>query len=271
MLASYYPPPDDPAYRDYELYFPEYRRTLEQRYPLVCLNCEPQVRERIRQTGYEAKTDHLRRMMERTRAERVAGRSRRQNWRSWVVFVGAIAYWISIIGQITWDIMGALDISGPEPLQDPDVSLSVASVLSCIFHTLRTRCVPSHCAVDFAPLAGLSLLTGFLSLWWNPQLQTKIEGRHGWLVGLGDYYKVQLIVLVVRGIFWGVLRDPSSSGLQENLLPALHLFMIIFTCLVSILDIKRHVADDIRVLRYHNVSSRLTSDPWYLGQKLLQQ
>jgi hypothetical protein len=71
-------------------------------------------------------------------------------------------------------------------------------------------------------------------LWWNPKLRLKVEGRGGRFIGLGEYYQVQLIVMVARCVFWAVLKDPSSSGLQPTLPPALHLFMILFTILVSL-------------------------------------
>ena len=232
MLGSYFPSPDDPTYNDYEQGYPEFRRRLEERYPQVCANCEPRVKERIRQTGYEAKSDHLRRLMDRSKAGRAARQARKRNWRSWLVFLGAIAYWASVAGQLTWDLMGSLVVA--EPLQDPDDSLQSPSLLSCGAHTLQKFQVPSHCSIDLAPLAGLSLLAGLLSLWWNPKLRLKIERRSGRLVGLGDYYKVQLIVMVARCVFWAVLKDPSSSGLQESLPPTLHLFMIFFIILVSI-------------------------------------
>lgn len=234
MLGSYFPSPDDPTYSEHEQRFPEFRRRLEERYPQVCANCEPRVMERIRQTGYEAKADNLRRMMDRSKAGRAASRARKRNWRSWLVFVGAIAYWGSVVGQLSWDLMGVLDAA--EPLQGPDVFLQGPFLLSCVSHALQTRRVPSPCSTDLAPLAGLSLLAGLLSLWWNPKLRMKVEGRPGRFVGLGDYYKVQLIVVVARCVFWAVLRDPSSSGLRENLPPTLHLFMMFFTVLVSALN-----------------------------------
>lgn len=232
MLASYLPPLDDPDYKEYERAYPEYRRNLEERYPQVCVDCEPRVRERIRQSGYEAKSDHLRRMMDRSKAGRAASQARKRNWRSWLIFVGAIMYWASVIGQVAWDIMGALD-TGEHELYDPDQPLPVSSLDSCVFDTLRIRHLPSHCSTDLSPLAGLSLLAGILSIWWNPKLRAKVEGRSGRLIGLGDYYKVQLIVLVARCVFWAVLRDPSLSGLQDDIPPTLHLFMIALTFLVS--------------------------------------
>lgn len=108
------------------------------------------------------------------------------------------------------------------------------SLASCVSQTVGIRRIPSNCAFDLEPFAGLGLIAGSLSLWWNPKLRMKVEGRGGRFAGLGEYYKVQLIVLVVRCVFWAVLKDPSASGLKPTLIPALHLFMILFTFLVSV-------------------------------------
>lgn len=193
------------------------------------------MRQRIRQTGYEAKSDHLRRMMERSKEGRAARQARNWNWRSFLVFGGAIGYWISIAGQLSWDLWSGLTaVADDDSLRDPDAfSESSPSILSCATQTLWSHQLPKDCMVDLAPYAGLSLVAGILSLWYNPKLRLKVEGRGGRFVGLGEYYKVQLIVMVVRCVFWGVLRDPSSSGLDPSLPSALHWFMFLLTVLVS--------------------------------------
>ncbi|KAL4921559.1 Ima1 N-terminal domain-containing protein [Aspergillus aurantiobrunneus] len=244
-LASYFPSSDDPNYSAYELEYPKFRRNLEERYPQVCDKCEPRVKARIRQAGYEAKSDHLRRMMDRSKAGKSARRARQWSWRSLLVFAGAICYWASIGGQLAWDITGALPVD--EALRDPDDLPASQSIASRFHQTLHMFRLPSHCPVDLAPYAGLSLVAGILSLWWNPKIRLKVEGRGGRFLGLGEYYRVQLIVMVVRCAFWAVLRDPSSSGLDVTLPPALHLFMILFTIL-SVIISRRVVRYDTRPL-----------------------
>ncbi|KAL5337018.1 Ima1 N-terminal domain-containing protein [Aspergillus crustosus] len=242
-LASYFPPSDDPQYGAYEREFPKFQKNLEERYPQVCDKCEPRVRERIRQAGYQAKSDHLRRMMDRSKAGKAARRARRWNWRNLLVLAGALCYWASVAGQLAWNLTGALTVD--EPLREAD-DLS-PSTTSWLHQTIRTFRLLSHRNVDLVPHAGLSLVAGILSLWWNPKLRLKVEGRGGRFLGLGEYYKVQLIVLVVRCAFWAVLRDPSSSGLDATLPPALHSFMILFTVL-SVIITRRIVRYDTQPL-----------------------
>ncbi|KAJ0420631.1 Ima1 N-terminal domain-containing protein [Aspergillus carlsbadensis] len=241
-LASYLPSSDDPNYSAYERDYPKFRKNLEERYPQVCDKCEPRVTARIRQTGYEAKSDHLRRMMDRSKAGKAARRARQWNWRSLLVFVGAICYWASIAGQLAWDLTSALTID--EPADDMAESPSAASCVQIFLESYR---LPRQCLVDSAPYAGFALVAGILSLWWNPKLRLKVEGRGGRFLGLGEYYKVQLIVMVVRCAFWAVLRDPSSSGLDPTLPPALHSFMVLFTTL-SVFISRRIVRYDTRPL-----------------------
>ncbi|KAF5865601.1 hypothetical protein ETB97_003018 [Aspergillus alliaceus] len=244
-LAAYFPPADDPNYGAYEQEYPKFRKNLEERYPQVCAKCEPRVKERIRQAGYEAKSDHLRRMMDRSKAGRAARHARRWNWRSLLLFAGAISYWASVAGQLSWNLLGAL--AADESLLYPDDPLVPPSFISCVNSTLRTRRVPSCCSVDLAPYAGLALVAGILSAWYNPKLRLKLEGRAGRFVGLGEYYQVQLIVMVVRCVFWALLRDPSSSGLQSHIPPTLHAFMLIFTA-SSVLFSRRIAQYDTRPL-----------------------
>ncbi|OJJ47474.1 hypothetical protein ASPZODRAFT_63117 [Penicilliopsis zonata CBS 506.65] len=245
-LASYFPPSDDPAYSAYEKEYPLFRQNLEERYPQVCERCEPRVTQRIRQTGYEAKSDHLRRMMDRSKAGRAARQARSRNWRSVLVFAGALGYWGSVAGQLAWDSMAALN--GGEPFQEEiETSISSSLILSCMDETVRVGRIPGRCSFDLVPLAGLSLVMGILSLWWNPKLRLKVEGKGGRFSRLGEYYRVQLIVMVVRCVFWAVLKDPSSSGLQADLRSALHWFMLAFT-LLSVLISRRIVTYEIRPL-----------------------
>lgn len=153
------------------------------------------------------------------------------NWRSWVVLLGAVCYWASVAGQLSWDLMSVA--ARDQPLHDPESLVSIKFLTRCAVDACRIKAMPSQCSVDMAPYAGVALLMGILALWWNPLLPLVVEGRFGRLAGLGDYYKFQLTVMVARCAFWALLKDPLSSGLQHGLPSTLHLFMIFFTIAVS--------------------------------------
>lgn len=155
-----------------------------------------------------------------------------------LLLVGALAYWASIAGQLAWDLISVATVSQISPnfnyLPDTEQPQPAPnSITSCITQSIRLQRIPSGCSPDLAPTAGLALIAGALSLWWNPKLRMKIDGMPGKFRGLAEYYQAQLIVMVVRCVFWAVVKDPSTSGLEPKLIPAFHALMMVFTILVS--------------------------------------
>ncbi|KAF9822098.1 hypothetical protein IEO21_00092 [Rhodonia placenta] len=59
LLSSYLPPPEDPEYEQRAQTLPEYRRSIEARYPPVCANCAPTIEEEIQRRDHMARTSAL--------------------------------------------------------------------------------------------------------------------------------------------------------------------------------------------------------------------
>ncbi|PGH27534.1 hypothetical protein AJ80_00775 [Polytolypa hystricis UAMH7299] len=231
-LASYLPPTSHPEYAAYEASYPAYRKSLEERYPQVCAQCEPRVRNRIREAGYAAKSDHLRRMMERSRGGR--HRAHGWNWRSLLVATGAVSFWASVAGQLAWNLAGSI---ATEHLgMETQDSVSLFSITtSCVRQGLKHRQIADECTSVVTPYAGLALFLGVASIWWNPRLRHKVEGK-GRITGMREYYKIQIVVLVVRFVAWACLQDQSITGLDPRLPPAIHAFMGLFTIISVVLS-----------------------------------
>ncbi|QGA13471.1 hypothetical protein EYB26_001121 [Talaromyces marneffei] len=235
-LGSYLPDSDDPTYPIYEQQYPQYRRKMEETYPQVCENCEQKVNRRIRQTGYEAKADHLRRTMERSKMSRAVQKARRRNWRSILVVAGALGYWMSVVGQLVSDLIGAcglLDkIAGQHwPLESKNLSFISDAV--------------SYIGYSSEDLAGIALLLGALSIWWNPKIHHKVEGLSGRILGLNQYYECQLIVMVARFAVWAWLKD--TSRMEPSFPAAVHAIMILFMSVATVFS-QRLVHYDTRPL-----------------------
>jgi hypothetical protein len=214
------------------------------------------VKSRIRKAGYEAKSDHLRRMMDQSRANRESRQARNRSWRSLLLVFGAVAYWSSVAGQIAWDLLAVVTVAQMPQGFDED---SPNTLVSCIVQSVYRWRIPGDCSLDLAPTAGLALVAGALSLWWNPKLRFKIDGMPGKFQGLAEWYQAQLIVMVVRCVFWAVLKDPSASGLEPDLPPALHALMVIFTILVSFGLFLVQVADANSGSRYCSLGISLAT------------
>ena len=200
---------------------------MEERYPQVCEECEPRVRERIQKTGYAAKTDHLRRMMERTRGTTIM--QTRWDWRYIVVYAGALSWWASFIGQMLWDAMGAMATSSDGLGEVNDV----CSLMCCLRKGVQEQMVDQSCVEASQPLASLALVLGFLSIWWNPRLSSKLRGPKGRMVGLSDFYKLQFINMGIRSAALYLLQHRTTSPLDQQFAKASHAIMFVFTFAVS--------------------------------------
>jgi hypothetical protein len=230
-LSNYLPPPDDPAYPQYEASLPTYRQNLEDRYPQVCPVCESKVRQRILQAGYYAKSDHLRRMMDRSRAQAIANR---WGWRSLIVKAGGAGYCTSIAGQLLWHAMSALS--------NDSAHIGKASYAGCLIQSLKQHQLPTACTKAFGPITGLAIVVGLSCIWWNPQWHHKLNGREGRLTGLQKYYNIQVILLLLRLGSWIWLREPATSGislLHQRASHSLFLVLEIILAVYSLLGVVR--------------------------------
>lgn len=225
-LASYLPPPDAPDYAEYVKAESEYRQGLEERYPQVCKRCEPKVQERLRAAGYAAKTDHLRRMMDRTRGYGIQYRD--ASWGAPLITLGGIGWFLSLAGQILWDglsLVGSTEES--HGLRDPQI-LTSGSV--CLQRVVRGSAAISDCTELLYSAAGLALILGFLSSWWNPVLKETLTRKGARAVGTAEFYQLQGLFLTVRCVIWWYLPSFAST-VQRN--KAAHLSLLVFATIIN--------------------------------------
>lgn len=203
----------------------EYRRELEARYPQVCNQCEPRVRERIRASGYVAKADHLRRMMERSReGGRDAGG---WSWKSFIISLGAIGWGLSLAGQLVWDIQGVVVANREETIGEDS-----SSIWTCLQKSWTVLPVTSDCSKKYNSAAGLALGLGLLFIWWNPKLKEKSRKGGGRIVGKAEYYNLQMMLILLRSASWFVLRSPTYDS-DARTVKAVHSLMFVITTVVG--------------------------------------
>ncbi|KAF2200479.1 hypothetical protein GQ43DRAFT_373710 [Delitschia confertaspora ATCC 74209] len=224
-LAEYLPSPDDPEYTKYEATVDAYKNDLEQRYPQVCADCIPRVRSRIRAAGYAAKTDHLRRVLEKTRnGGALYGRSS-WNWRNIVLLLAGWIYVASVIFGLLWHTFGAL--MRPEDVLNDESQ--------CAYQAWNRGQVEPQCFDHMWVYAQIGLLCGLLSFWWNPKLQQKASGSSGRLKGLRSHMTLQAVLLAARILSMYYLAEvPSTFQNALDIFRAGHAFMGFFVLLVSI-------------------------------------
>ncbi|KAJ9646158.1 hypothetical protein H2204_000821 [Knufia peltigerae] len=186
-LSQFLPEPDHPDYEKLEAEFPAYKNGLEKRYPQCCARCEPKVRAKLHQATYHARSDHLRRVLEKSRQRRIGSRL---GWRSLLVSAAGIGYFLSLVVQLGWHLYGSQVIEKS--------SGQILSPRECY----ERRVYSSQCLDGLEPFVGLSLAVSLLCIWWNPKWQHKLSNNEGSLSGLYEFYLVQMALLGLRFSAW---------------------------------------------------------------------
>ncbi|KAL8647462.1 MAG: hypothetical protein Q9210_005545 [Variospora velana] len=233
-LAEYLPSQDDPRYSEFEKNLPKYRRNMEARYPQVCEKCAPAVEDRIRSTGYAAKTDHLRRMMDRTRGVGVFQKS--WDLKQIIASLGAIGWSIGLLGQALWHMLGALPTMHADGgLLDDEEPQSMSRCFT--YGAFRLQSTPS-CSALLQPLVAFAFGLGLICFWWNPRMQYTFKGGYGRIVGSVEYYKMQLILLATRYLSWKLISGHSTVLNDPQARRALHAFTIVFGIILTIISFR---------------------------------
>lgn len=161
------------------------------------------MRAQLQRATYNARSDHLRRVLEKSRQRRIASR---WGWRSLVVNAAGLGYVASLAVQILWHLYGS-QVSR-------ETFVEAIRPAECLQHgTFLSQCLGAT-----EPLVGLSLVVGLLCIWWNPQWQNKLSNSEGQLIGLHEYYLAQFILLGLRFSAWAVVFHlPISLRLKAML------------------------------------------------------
>ncbi|KAH6608211.1 hypothetical protein Trco_004524 [Trichoderma cornu-damae] len=210
-LAQYLPDdPSHPDYADLERKYYRYRKDLEKRYPQVCADCAKRVEQRINQATYTARTDHLRRLMQKGRGRRVPKRTTSLDVAN---AMGRWLWWAGFVIQLAWHLVSVshvLDVR-EDGMYDPDEQSAVKQMTAWL-NQLRAF-LP---AAD--TLIGWSIKTGFLSAWWNPHFVQLTRGFTRHLPRFTQWYCFQGLIIFFRYIFRSVLHmqggQAQSAGAQ---------------------------------------------------------
>ncbi|KEY70343.1 hypothetical protein S7711_06817 [Stachybotrys chartarum IBT 7711] len=218
-LAQYFPDPSHPSYPELERNYYQYRRKLEERYPQVCEDCAVKVDNRIRDAGYLAKTDHLRRMMERSKGRKP---TRRVTALDWASSVGSWLWWGGLGLQLFWHLVLAAELLGdrpsPDGMRDPDDQGMAAWLLTLL--KPAAAFLPSADA-----LSKWSITASILSVWWNPYFVQVNRGFTRHLLGLTQWYSFQGLIVFFRLVFRVFAHAQIRDGQSANAQLASHLVM----------------------------------------------
>ncbi|KAI5864333.1 Ima1 N-terminal domain-containing protein [Durotheca rogersii] len=199
--------PDDQNSNEYvarERRYWALRRDLEKRYPQMCADCEPKVEKRLHEASYTAQTDHLRRMMDRTRTQR-----REVKRRGFLDVVDAAGRWSWLIGfalQFLWHI-AVLYVLVTRQYAIPGTK-SLSTLATRAAQKLGYGGLP-----DTDRLMQWAINLSICAFPWNPRFKQTIRGFTAHLLGFRHWYTYQLLILMIRCVSLTMAQYSSSKGL----------------------------------------------------------
>ncbi|RYP34718.1 hypothetical protein DL767_004164 [Monosporascus sp. MG133] len=183
------------------------RKDVEKRYPQVCADCEPKVEKRLRDASYTAQTDHLRRMMDRTRSQRQEMKQR--GILDVVDAVGKRFWHLGFILQFWWHAAVLFSI-----FRDYYSLADGNSWMSVMLRAAR------RAGFDKLPqedqLIRWAIHLSMFSLPWNPRFKQTIRGFTTHIVGFKQWYMYQILILLIRFICLSMSLHSRSYGMPST-------------------------------------------------------
>ncbi|RYP02273.1 hypothetical protein DL765_010756 [Monosporascus sp. GIB2] len=183
------------------------RKDVEKRYPQVCADCEPKVEKRLRDASYTAQTDHLRRMMDRTRSQRQE--VKRRGVLDVVDAVGNRIWHLGFILQFWWHAAVLFSI-----FQDYYSLADGNSWMSLVLRAAR------RAGFDKLPhgdqLIRWAIHLSMFSLPWNPRFKQTVRGFTTHIIGFKQWYMYQILILLIRFICLSMSLHSRSYGMPPT-------------------------------------------------------
>lgn len=238
MVANYLPDEDHPDYEKLEAEYYDWRAEIEQLYPQVCKQCKERVDNQIRNAGYAAKADHLRRIMALSEKKRQIVQTSRQIWTLRLILLAKWVYISSLAVQCLWHIFGYMMAPNERMLDDGEparFSLDICARQAIFIRSVDESCVRSPTVIRVLLYA---LVADGLTIWWNPRLKEKTNSITGRMHGLISLWTIRGVTFVIRGLslyYW------STNNIDEEFMEQygkIHIFMVTVLILSAILTWK---------------------------------
>ena len=219
ILADYLPPEDDPEFDVYWTKLPEFKKSLEEKYPEPCGPCSLRASQRIKEANYLAKAAVIGRLLEQSQNMKPAyymepwGLSRMVKLVLWLLR-GMGWFGIHLL-VIVWH---ATMLLYPIPLHDPvDIT---GTWVTCASKSLGEKKVDIACYEASSLLAKSALPWSWICLFWNYQALACTRHQNAKLIGMEEFMKCELFLFLARIVAWFLLSpgrvrvDSSPDALK---------------------------------------------------------
>ncbi|KAI0541415.1 hypothetical protein GGR58DRAFT_18922 [Xylaria digitata] len=203
--------PDDAIGAEYSARERKYwalRKELEKRYPQVCAECLPKVNQKLNQASYTAQTDHLKRMVDRTRSQRAV--AKRRGPLDVIDFLGELSWHAGFALQAVWHLTVVSLLLTESYASIPHGGHWIPATLRA-FHRMISRILPHP---DW--LMQWAITIGMCSFPWNPRFKQSIRGFTAHILGFRQWYTYQFLVLFVRFVALSIAQYGKSQELPAT-------------------------------------------------------
>ena len=165
-------------------------------------------------------------MIEDTRNRRAKYRGRNY-WTmlDLVTYGGALLWYFALFGLIFWNVMALLPVFTTASIDEA----ARKTLMQCVRQGLMTRSIDSSCVETASSIASWALLSGLVTVWWNPTM-TGPSVRVG---GLGEYYKLQCILTLARVAAWYLVDRKAELDLDDTVVRAVHGISLMLNVIVG--------------------------------------
>ncbi|KAL7624268.1 hypothetical protein AAE478_005828 [Parahypoxylon ruwenzoriense] len=203
--------PDDQYSAEYAVRERKYwalRRDLEKRYPQMCAKCKPMVEKKLHEASYTAKTDHLRRMMDRTRTQRQE--VKRRGVLDVVDAAGRWSWHLGFALQFSWHVAILYSLIMGQYIGASEAKSWIAVIIQKV-HKLGCEWLSKADGLMYWAIT-LSLF----SFPWNPRFKQTVRGFTAHILGFKQWYTFQLLILLIRCVSLSMAQYSSSKGLPST-------------------------------------------------------
>ncbi|KAF8545095.1 Ima1 N-terminal domain-containing protein [Trichophaea hybrida] len=201
------PPEDHPDYDHHvNVLYPRYMKDFEARYPPVCAECIPRVKQKLKQVNYHAKVASLGHMLARSAhpsasSAIASGPFRTVKWAVWVMR-GVVWWWANVL-YLFWHFSAILHASD----SNTGIGMEEPEWRDCALNSwnkseLDATCygVSNHQASRYFPwtLLGFWWLYRQWGVEWHPDKK---------LVGGREYLNIEIAGALIRALSWFLLGE----------------------------------------------------------------
>ena len=143
-------------------------------------------------------------------------------------FIGRSLWYLGLLAQLLWHIIVLSAIIDHHMKTTPDSSIPVF-----ISDLISSLCEVSQRLPKGSKLGRWGINCCFASLWWSPRFNNLNVGFTTHITGYKYWYKHQLVLLFVRGLFYFVMANKAFADSLQPAVGAAHLFTLVFVTFVS--------------------------------------